>query len=128
LGLPLPEVANSIDMSATLLSKLFQGHRISLDKLVKLAMAETFAMARAKAEHLGNLERAQGLQGTLAFLEKAYSKQYGDRKQIDINSGFFEEDSVDTWKVEIHHVDNKIKEKYDEEQRKKAENEANLDG
>ena len=37
LGLPIVEVANSIGMSATLLSNIYKGHRLSLKKLIDFA-------------------------------------------------------------------------------------------
>lgn len=114
LGLPVVEVANSINLSATLLSKLFNGERVSLNKLVSLAQAETFALSGMKATHLAELEKTDGLNANVTFLEKAFSAQYGDRKQIDINSGFGAKDDK-TWNVTVHHVDNKIAEAAEKE-------------
>jgi len=110
LGLPVVEVANSIELSAELFSKIYFGYRVSLDALIRLAKAEIFAIAQMKARCLDNLQSQGGLQATLAFLEKAFSDRYGDRKQIDINTGFAEH-KEDKWELTIHHVDNKIKEK-----------------
>jgi hypothetical protein len=112
LGLPIAEVAQSISMSVTLLSMIFQGERVSLKCLLMLAKAETFALAEMKATHLSFIEKADGMGATVTFLEKAFSAQYGDRKKIDISTGFEEKES-NAWSVTVHHVDNKIKEKSD---------------
>lgn len=120
LGLPVVEVANSINLTATLLSKLFLGERVSLTKLVNLAQAEVFALAGQKATHLSMLEKTEGINGNVTFLEKAFSAQYGDRKQIDINSGFGAKED-NQWNVTIHHVENKIAEASDIAELKRKE-------
>jgi len=105
LGLPVIEVANSIRKSATLFNRLFQGEGLSLETLVNLCEAEVFAEAELKASHMKDLEKTKGHGANVTFLEKAFAKQYGDRKQIDINTGFGAKDDEDnSWKVEIVHV------------------------
>lgn len=115
LGLPIVEVANSIQITATLLYRIFQGERVSLDKLVELAKAENFAIAERKAAHLALLEKSDGKTSTITFLEKAFSKQYGDRKHIDINTGFEQAEDKNKWTIEVTRVGNTNKVSDDEE-------------
>ena len=107
LGLPVVEVAQSLQMSVTLLQEIFKGSRVSLEKLVLLARAENYAMSSKKAEHLGAIEKANGRGSSVTFLEKAYGKTYGDRHLIDVSSGF-DETSDNSWNVVVHHVENKV--------------------
>jgi len=112
LGLSLEDVANSIGWSATLLSFLFKGHRLSLDKLIEFAQAEVFAIAQMKREHLAVLEKAEGSLSSVTFLEKVYSGAYGAKQQVVVNSAFEQgETTEDKWKLEVHHIKNTIKEK-----------------
>jgi len=115
LGLSLVEVAHSIGWSATLLSKIYFGERLSLDRLIDFAEAETYSVAERKSEHLGLLEKEIGDKASVIFLEKAFSKEYGDRKQIDINAGFIEPEDENTWNIVITHVDNMPKTSKDKE-------------
>jgi len=116
LGLPLIEVAYSLDLSATLIKQIYVGERVSLKALVNFAKAITFARSKLKAEHLSNIEKTDGINASVTFLEKAFSNKYGDRKIIDIQTGFDTEDAAQGWHIEVHKVDNKIAEAYDAEQ------------
>lgn len=107
LGLPVVEVAQSIELSVTLMSKIFEGERVSLTKLVNIAQAETFALSSMKATHISMLEKTEGHTANIMFLEKAFSDVYGDRKQIDINSGFSDKTNAAKagWTVTVHTPD-----------------------
>ncbi len=116
LGLSVVEAAYGAEMSATFIKQVYNGVGLSLSKLVDFAKAMTFARATMKAVKLGDIEKTDGVQAAVVFLEKAYSSKYGDRKIIDIQTGFADDDSDLGWSIEVHHVDNKIKESHDEQQ------------
>lgn len=115
LGLSIVEVVTAIGYSATLFSKIFQGEQVSLERLVALAKGEIIARSRNKAYHLDIINKKKdGVASSVTFLEKAYSKQYGDRLALDIEAGFAEAEDL-TWNVVVHNVDNKIAQQFQEE-------------
>lgn len=115
LGIPLIEVANSMHMSATLLYQIYHGERVSLERLVGFAKAETFSEAEKKVDHLAAIETAALAKSSITFLERVHSKDYAERKQIDINQGFGTEKDGNTWTVNVVKVDNKSKTRDSEE-------------
>jgi len=115
LGLSLEDVANSIGWSATLLSMLFKGARLSIGKLIMFAQAEIFALAKMKAEHLSILEKADGSLSSVTFLEKVFTGAYGAKQQLVVNSAFEQgEQEEDNWKLEVHHINTKVQSKEDD--------------
>lgn len=127
MGMPVVEAAHAIHIPGPLMADFFNGRGLSLECLLYLAKAETYAEAYRKGKHLRTIEQAEGAGSSMRFLEKVYNKEYGERKQIDISTGF-SETRDDTWNIEIHHVGNKEKQKSLDEQLEERDAEEETQG
>lgn len=84
LGLSINQCAYALGMSSILLTALFEGKFISLNKFVKLAQAELFATSSFKQTHLRNIEEHSNAdwRASIALLEKVLPEDYSPRAEI----------------------------------------------
>ena len=104
LGLSVTHSAYSAHVSSTILHEALQGIKVSLDVFVKLAEAELYGQAEMKRKHLAKLDVSSeegNYKSTIAFLEKIYPKEYGQKASLDISAG---EDFKKMWQIEVTHV------------------------
>jgi len=80
VGLSFEETAHALEMSVTLLAKVFDGEGIKLNTLIALAKAELFAKSKLKSKYVKEFEGIAGTKGKgyspLTVLEKLFPESY----------------------------------------------------
>lgn len=116
LGLTVVESAQCLNLSATLMAKLFNGEGLSLDKLIDLAEAELFAVSKMKAKHIKNLDESKERNASVTFLEKVFADQFSSRSKVAIANGLGDpaDKEEKKWSIEVHHVKTSDKRSTDE--------------
>lgn len=131
IGLSVIECGQCINLSATLMAKLFKGEGLSLERLIDLAEAELFSVAKIKAKHLKNLDNSKERNASVTFLEKVFADQFSSRSKLAIANGLgqVDEDKDELkWTVEVHHVETSDKRSTDEKLLEQAKGGANAEG
>jgi hypothetical protein len=86
------------------------GVKVSLATFVNIAKAELYGQATMKRKHLGKLDTASAdgaLKGTIAFLEKIYPREYGQKASLELSAN---DDFKKMWQIEVTHVETQPKE------------------
>ena len=108
LGMTVQRCAHACGLSSILVNEALEGKGLDLASFLKVVEAELFATAEMRRKHLGALDKSSEdgtLKATIAFLEKIYPEDYGQKASLDLGLG----EDGNKWEIEVTHVDAKDK-------------------